>query len=170
MVESLLARLAAARAGRIPDAGPPPRAYTVASLAWASSVDDTAPFDAFSRGWPMAPRLAEVSPKHSRPRRTAESSGLGIQEGAGVENSTSSLEIPPCWTGTADLLTNGARIREGTDASGVPCLTRRYQIEPPFTVSDGLASWPLAAAGRLRPCDGANIVERLALGVQVPEG
>jgi UDP-N-acetylglucosamine 2-epimerase (non-hydrolysing) len=153
MIDTLLGRLDAARAGKVQRRlGLTPGAYVAATLHRPSNVDSEETLrvclDALAS---IAVRMPVVLPLHPRTRRRVESFGLGELLGRlvciGPLGYTQMLSLTD---GAAAVLTDSGGLQEETTALGVPCVTLREQTERPVTIEQGtnrLAPWPLSRDG-----------------------
>ena len=176
MIDSLFARLGAARAARLPERfGLAPGAYALATIHRPSNVDDPAALrvvlDALAA---VSAELPVIFPVHPRTRERIGALGAGaLPGGVRMVEPLGYLDMLGMMDGAALALTDSGGVQEETTALGVPCVTLREQTERPVTVTHGtnrLAPWPLSAVGVLAAARAALNAGRAEPGARCPPG
>jgi len=144
MIDTLLANLEKARAGRTLEAlGLAPRGYAAMTLHRPANVDDPAVFDrVFGAVRQIAEDLPVVFPVHPRTRKNMERFGYFAEGGARLGNvrliePLGYLDFLRLMAEARLVLTDSGGIQEETTILKVPCLTLRENTERPVTVDVG---------------------------------
>jgi UDP-N-acetylglucosamine 2-epimerase (non-hydrolysing) len=176
MIDTLLSRLAAARALAVPARlGLDRDGYVLATLHRPSNVDQPAPLrivlEALAQ---VSRRLPVVLPLHPRTQANIEAFGLGeIVRSLRTCPPLGYTEMLSLSEAAAVVLTDSGGLQEETTALGVPCVTLREQTERPVTVERGgnrMAPWPLSVSGVVRSFEAALASGRAEVGARCPEG
>jgi UDP-N-acetylglucosamine 2-epimerase (non-hydrolysing) len=176
MIDTLLARLPAARALGVPSKmGLSTGGFVMATLHRPSNVDEPVALEICLGGLADIVRdRPVVLPLHPRTKKQIESFGLAhLLASVTVTEPLGYIEMLSLVDSAAVVVTDSGGVQEETTALGVPCVTLREQTERPVTVTEGtnrLAPWPLTVRGIRDSYEAAEARGRVGVGARSPEG